>query len=595
MSDEIIINSKFKSIEILVSFSFSDVKFGKWPLMEISKSRNLHRPRRPGGRRPFRGRHIGSLPFGPSGYNLGPPPPPGKLVLHSPQENKVVIHEHLQETLKQYAGNQAPSKNLPIIVKAPGPHPPPPPPGYKLASVGPPPDDGWRPGPPPLGGGHAPVRRPSRLQNMMQQAAYSGIFKNEIGTYIGPEFSPGPPQSGTYNSFSSDGSLITTHVNDDFVPAPPGPLSIEGLEAKPSVPPVIRIGEKLPENYTVDFAQRQFVAMKSPDNLERSGNDSPNTNEYDLGVNLGTKYEQGYGAKPPPSHPIVVTKFQKRGDVEPIVVKKLVQQNLPDTGLMINTNIVFSSPNISAPLGGKNSEHFKKALQEKQHIQKHRKRERPLDAQVKLLGRLFTKLQRLQPPKIAVPEDEVDESQPAEVVEGGGWGWGQDDDGDWKKVRKPKVDSPIMAVQIQTFSAPEVNSSDPDILESMAEFGNHDVEFGETDEIVHLMDTVMKHGSSRVNLGDLGSNPQEIDDNMLNWVRRHLQMTRDANQQAHSHGEKIANNQFKQYQTFVTPVVAPNGWSPGVAEPVDPKLGRRSFALTLTSMTGNMNRGDTPF
>lgn len=571
--------------------------------MEISKARNLPRPRRPGGRfggrRPHGGRHIGSLPFGPSGYNLGPPPPPGKLVLLSPNENKGLIHDHLQETLQKYAKHQGPSKNLPIIVKAPGPHPPPPPPGYKLTSVGPPPDDGWRPGPPPLdvhGPGPVPFRRPSRLHNMMQQAAYSGIFKNEVGTYISPEFSPVPPgeNSGTFSSFGSDGSLITTHVNENFVPPSPRPVSIEGLEAKPSVPPVIRIGEKLPENYTVEFAQRQIIALKSPDNFERSGDESPNTNEYDLGVNLGTKYEQGYGAKPPPSHPIVVTKFQKRGDVEPIVVKKLVKQNLPDTGLMINTNIVFSTPNISAPLGGKDSEHFKQALHEKLHIQKHRKRERPLDAQVKLLGRLFTKLQRLQPPKIAVPEDEVDETQPADAVEGGnGWGWGQDDDGGWKKG-KPKVDSPIMAVQIQTFSAPEINSSDPDIVESMAEFGNHDVEFGETDEIVHLMDTVMKHGSSRVNLGDLGSNPEEIDENMLNWVRRHLQMTRDANQQAHSHGEKLAANQFKQYQTFVTPPVASNGWSPAVADPVDPKLGRRSFALTLTAMTGNMNRGDTP-
>lgn len=516
------------------------------------------------------------------GYRLGPPPPPGKLFLLNPSENKGIIHQHLQETLKKYAAtkHQHSSGPLPIIVKGTGPNPPPPPPGYKLGSPGGPTDNGWIPGPPPLSG-KLTGPRSSRLSSMLQNAAHSGIF-------VSSEFSPGPPVSGTFMTIQPDGTQVTTHVNDNFVPSPPVVLPESGVERQPNPPPVLKVGGALPENYTVLFAQRQIIGLKSPDTLDISGVENSGANEYDIKLNLGTKYEQGYGAKPPPSHPLVITKFQKRGDYEEEPVKTLVTQALPDTGLISTVNLVFSSPNISAPLGGKNSPHFQKALEEKRRLEKQRKKEKPLDAQVKLLGRLFTKLQRLRPPKLAVPEDELEDEKYVESSSsGGGWGWGgEDDSGDWKKHAKSKVDSPIMAVQIQTFSAPEVNSSDPDILESMAEFGSHDVEFADTDELVTLMEKAMYHGSSRIPITDLGSNPQEINDNMLNWVRRHLAITRDANLQAHSKTEELASKQFRQYQTFVTPPFGANGWGPGGPMPVDPKQGRRSFAVAMSNMMG---------
>jgi len=153
-----------------------------------------------------------------------------------------------------------------------------------------------------------------------------------------------------------------------------------------------------------------------------------------------------------------------------------------------------------------------------------------------------------------------------------------------EKKAKTKVDSPIMAVQIQTYSAPEIDSTDPDVVESMAEFGNHDVEFAETDELVNFMETLMNHGSSRVNLRDLGRNTDEINDNLQNWVQRHLAMTRKVNHQVHSRGEEMASKQFRQYQTFVTTPGGGNGWVPTEPQVVDPKLGSRSIPNTLTHM-----------
>lgn len=585
------------------------MKFGTWPLMEVTRTGSLFKASNRvrglrGGRNNGPPKGPGGFGPGPGGYRLGPPPTPSKLLLMSQtQKNKGAIHKHLQDTLKQYAAGGAKplNLNLPIIVKAPGPNPPPPPPGYKL---GPPSgaltSDGWLPGPPyqlndVTGPGALSGAQPKgRLQSMLMNAAYSGIFKNAVDAYTAPEFNPGPPFSGTYIQVQPDGTQVRTHVNGDVIPGT-RTVPAEGVETKPSLPPTLKIGDPLPENYTILYAERQIIGVKTPDTLERSGNVNPGTDEYDAEFSLGGKYEQGHGRKPHYPHALLVQKFQKRGDLHHLKPDKLVTQELPDEGLMSSVNMVISTPNISAPLGGKSSPHFKAALEDKQRMLKNRKKEKPLDAQVKLLGRLFTKLQRLKPPMIRVP---ADENEPEGEGYAGGnnepGGWNKPDDDGWNKVAKTKVDSPIMAVQIQTISVPEVDSSDPDIVESMAEFGNHDIEFGETDEIVGLMETLMNHGSSRIDISELGSNPQEINDNLLSWVRKHLAMTREANKEALQRGEEIAKKQFKQYQTFVTPPFGQNGWGPGEPMPVDPKVASRSLPIALTNSMASYKRQENP-
>ncbi|ODN01724.1 hypothetical protein Ocin01_04959 [Orchesella cincta] len=572
------------------------LKFGTWPLVEVSKtgSRFKH------GRRAKNNGPPRNHQRPPNGYKLGPPPP-GKLVLVNPGEHKGSLHQQLQASLKHYAKQPA-NQNLPIIVKSPGPNPPPPPPGYKLgppqnslnsnplqftdasspsgSNYGPPPlkfTDGkpWTPGPPPTQGSsfNSQGGRPSKLYSALKHSSFSEIFNNGYTEYRSPEVLEGRPLPGPYISINPDGSQVTTYVNEGVMPGPGS-----GIEVQPSIPPLLKLGDNLPDNYRVIFAQRQILGVKAPDTLANSGNSKPGTQEYDVALNLGTKYEQGYGPKPAEHPPLLIQKFQKRGDHHQH--HDYVPQELPDTGLMATTNIVFATPNISAPLGGRNSKLFKAALEEKQRVLKARRKEKPLDAQVKLLGRLFTKLQRLKPPKIAVPIDHY-EHKPLD---------NDDEEEDaWKKVAKSKVDSPVMAVQIQTFSVPDVDSTDPDIVESMAEFGTHDVEFAETDEIINLMEGVMKHGSGRMKLRDLGSNPQEINENLSNWVRRHLTLTRDVNQEAHAKGEELANGQFKQYQTFVTPSGGGgNGWSSSGPVPVDPKRGSRSMPLAMTHMAASM-------
>ena len=217
---------------------------------------------------------------------------------------------------------------------------------------------------------------------------------------------------------------------------------------------------------------------------------------------------------------------------------KAKEQNLPQVGAIITRTDLLQSPNISAPLGGVSSLAFQTSLAEKrrQDAIRRRKMGSPLDTQVKLLGKLFSDLQDVKPTRLVKTLEEAN-------------GHGLS-----------KVDAPIVAVDVQSYSVPEPNSADPDILDSHRYFGfpGARFEFGNTNELVNNVKKAMIR-AKKVHLHEFGNTPIEVLDGINDRISSFVGLTRQLHQKAHDKGEAVASKGFRQYQVIVSQ--AGNGWA----------------------------------
>jgi hypothetical protein len=428
----------------------------------------------------------------------------------------------------------------------------------------------------------APPPPPPQLSTIMGKAAYSGFFGKDrpASNRFYNSFPPGPPP--LFNRPPQGYRMQQSHTaysTSNYRPGPPlfgppayaQPQVIMGdlapsaserfqVERIPQVPPVIKIGGHPPEGYTMTHGEQQLVTLKLPDTTMSRKMDSATLlrgAEYTYGADIRRRQDnQGGNILKPGQHPNQHQTHQE-------------DKKLPDVGAIYTVNMVLQTPNISAPTNGSQSPHFQQGMNEMHRIYgSNNKKQSPLDAQVKLLGKLFTELQRLKPPKVNVEPVETiihykkDSTDP----------FGSEPQ---RYYTPPKVDAPLMAIHIQSYSVPEPGSADPDVLESARMFGlqGHRIDFGNTNEIINLMDTAQKAVSKRIPIDELGYTRGEVNHNLQEWVKGYVTLTRKMKDQAHAKGEGIANQSFRQHQYY-------RKMFDQSMQPMDPKIFTQGASIT---------------
>lgn len=443
----------------------------------------------------------------------------------------------------------------------------------------------------------APLPQPPPATSVLGKAAYSGFFgngaglvrplSNNLNSFNFNSF-PAPPQlpyptnnylhsvrpPPNYRPMSIS-SLFKSHPYPSYRPNLPPPYQptpiytdpvpaaserYQSMAPVPSIPPVIRIGSHPPPGYVMTHGEQQLITLKLPDVKMGKKLDSAD-------LLRGARYQSGAGSS------------RRRSDTY------TEDKNLPDIGAIYTVNMVLQTPNISAPVNGSQSPHFHKGMEEMGRLYggyggqfaAAKSSQSPLDVQVKLLGKLFTDLQRLQPGKARVP-DEGQGHGPLPSYTDIHTTSSSDPFGSSKPIRTyytPKVDAPLLAVHIQSYSLPEPGSSDPDVLDSARIFGlqGHKFEFGATNEIINLMDTAGRTVNNRVPLEELGYSRGEVSHNLEEWIKSYVSLTRRMKDQAHAKGEGIANSAFRQHQVQLR-------MGDGRMEAMDPKMFSQGASIT---------------
>jgi hypothetical protein len=346
------------------------------------------------------------------------------------------------------------------------------------------------------------------------------------------------------------------------------------MDKVPKAPPTITLGEFPPQGYKMIHGEQQLITLKMPNT---KGGMEPED------LLAGAEYNGKLRREDDPfGGPVITTKTMKTRE-----------KNLPDVGAIYTVNMVLQTPNISAPVNGSDSEYYRQGMYQMNQYSQQNEHGSPLDSQVKLLGKLFTELQRLKPPKVPVEADQTITNTALKREDTSGL-WitnGLFSKSPKTSLVKPKVDAPVMAVHIQSYSVPEANSQDPDVLDSVRTFGlpGHRFQFGSTNEIINLMDTAQKAESSRIPVDELGNNRRQVNENLQQWVKSYINLTRKINQDAHSKGETLANKSFRQHQVYMPRVqVVENRNEDGISHPsvshtmeaMDPKMFSHAASIT---------------
>lgn len=317
----------------------------------------------------------------------------------------------------------------------------------------------------------APLPMPPPMSSVMAKAAYSGFFAPNFGTNNVQSFGPvvhqshgprpwfphhhhGPPpiinhrptvflQPQTSHSFHSHQFRHPVSGSPVFFAQPPAPPVVVAdpapppmerlfqMNKVPQVPPTIQIGNHPPSGYSMTHGEQQLITLKLPDVKMGKKMDS-------MSLLRGAEFQSGPGTN-------------RRQDF--FNKPRNEDKKLPDVGAIYTVNMVLQTPNISAPMNGSDSPHFYQGIEQMARIY-GKPSSSPLDGQVKLLGKLFTELQRIKPGKSRVV-DEPSYTVSTTTTNSDPFG---SHSAPQKTYYTPKVDAPLLAVHIQSYSVPEPGS-----------------------------------------------------------------------------------------------------------------------------------------